>query len=95
VELGIGEELFVTIPRGRYDDLEARMQMQPQLTAPLEQGAVVGQVAVTLDGESVAERDLLTLAPVEQAGFFGSTWDGLRLWFDGMFEDEEAEPGAE
>ena len=95
VELGIGEELFVTIPRGRYDDLEARVQMQPQLTAPLEQGAVVGQIAVTLDGEAVAERDLLTLAPVEQAGFFGSTWDGLRLWFDGMFEDEDTEPGAE
>jgi D-alanyl-D-alanine carboxypeptidase (penicillin-binding protein 5/6) len=95
VELGIGEELFVTIPRGRYDDLEARVQMQPQLTAPLEQGAVVGQIAVTLDGEAIAERDLLTLAPVEQAGFFGSTWDGLRLWFDGMFEDEDTEPGTE
>ena len=95
VELGIGEELFVTIPRGRYDDLEARVQMQPQLTAPLEEGAVVGQIAVTLDGDLVAERDLLTLAPVEQAGFFGSTWDGLRLWFDGMFEDEDTEPGTE
>lgn len=95
VELGIGEELFVTIPRGRYDDLEARVQMQPQLTAPLEQGAVVGQIAVTLDGEAISERDLLTLAPVEQAGFFGSTWDGLRLWFDGMFEDEDTEPGTE
>jgi D-alanyl-D-alanine carboxypeptidase (penicillin-binding protein 5/6) len=95
VELGIGEALFVTIPRGRYEDLEARVQMQPQLTAPLEQGAVVGQIAVTLDGESVAERDLLTLAPVEQAGFFGSSWDGLKLWFDGMFEDEDTDPGTE
>jgi D-alanyl-D-alanine carboxypeptidase (penicillin-binding protein 5/6) len=95
VTLGIGEELFVTIPRGRYDDLEARVQMQPQLTAPLEQGAVVGQIAVTLDGEPVAERDLLTLASVEQAGFFGSAWDGLKLWIDGMFEDEDTESAAE
>jgi len=95
VPLGIGEELFVTIPRGRYDDLEAQMQMQPQLTAPLEQGAVVGQIAVTLDGEPVAQRDLLTLEAVEEAGFFGSTWDSLRLWFDGMFTDDETEPESE
>jgi D-alanyl-D-alanine carboxypeptidase (penicillin-binding protein 5/6) len=95
VALGIGEELFVTIPRGRYDDLEARVQMQPQLTAPLDEGAVVGQIAVTLDGEPVAERDLLTLASVEQAGFFGSAWDGLKLWIDGMFEDEDTEPESE
>jgi D-alanyl-D-alanine carboxypeptidase (penicillin-binding protein 5/6) len=95
VPLGIGDELFVTIPRGRYDDLVAQMQMQPQLTAPLEQGAVVGQIAVSLDGELVAERDLLTLAPVEKAGFFGSTWDGLKLWFNGLFEDEEPETESE
>lgn len=95
VPLGLGEELFVTIPRGRYDDLEARVQMQPQLTAPLEQGVVVGQIAVTLDDEPVAERDLQTLASVEEAGFFGSAWDSLKLWFDDMFEDEDAEPAAE
>ena len=95
VPLGIGEELFVTIPRGRYDDLEARVQMQPQLTAPLETGVVVGQIDVTLDGEPIAKRDLQTLAPVEEAGFFGATWDSLKLWFDSMFEDESTGPEAE
>ena len=40
VALGIGEELFVTIPRGRYDDLEAQVELQPQLLAPLEQDAL-------------------------------------------------------
>ena len=95
IGLGLERELFVTIPTGRYDDLEAQVQMQPQLTAPLETGVVVGQIAVRLDGELVAERDLLTLSPVEEAGFFGSTWDGLKLWFDGMFADEDAEAGTE
>ena len=93
--LGIGEELFVTIPRGRYNDLEAQVQMQPKLTAPLDAGVVVGQIAVSLDGEPVAERDLLTLAPVEEAGFFSATWDGMTLWFDSLFEDEETESGTD
>ena len=95
VGLGLEQELFVTIPTGRYDDLEAQVQMQPQMTAPLALGARVGQINVRLDGELVASRDLVALAPVEQAGFFGSAWDGLQLWFDGMFEDDESETGTE
>jgi len=95
IALGLQQELFVTIPTGRYDDLEAQVQMRPQLTAPLELGATVGQINVVLDDDIVASRDLVTLAAVEQAGFFGSAWDGLQLWFDGMFEDDEAESESE
>jgi len=91
VPLGLEQELFVTIPAGRYDDLEARLQMQPQLTAPMDTGTKVGHISVKLDDEEVAGRDLVTLAPVEQAGFFGSAWDSLQLWFDGMFESHESE----
>ena len=93
--LGPGQELFVTIPSGRYDDLEAQVQMQPQLTAPLDAGTTVGQIIVKLDGEEVASRNLITLAGVEQAGFFGSAWDSLQLWFDGIFDDDESETKPE
>jgi D-alanyl-D-alanine carboxypeptidase (penicillin-binding protein 5/6) len=91
VPLGIAEELFVTIPRGSYEALEARLEVQPQLSAPLQAEAVVGKVNVKLDGETVASRDLITLAGVEEAGFFGSAWDSMQLWIDGFFEDEPEE----
>ena len=89
VQLGLDKELFVTIPRGRYDDLEAKVQLQPELTAPLAAGTVVGRIEVRLGEELIAGRDLQTLAAVDEAGFFGSTWDGLKLWFGGLFEDED------
>ena len=89
VQLGIAEPLFVTIPRGRYSDLNAQIQLQPQLTAPLAEGQNVGHIRVTLGEELVAERPLLTLAPVEEAGFFGRSWDGMKLWVDGFFESDE------
>ncbi|RPH97292.1 MAG: D-alanyl-D-alanine carboxypeptidase [Lysobacterales bacterium] len=95
VPLGPGDPLFVTIPRGRYADLDAQVQMQPQLTAPLAAGTVVGQVEVRLGEELIASRDLQALSAVDEAGFFGSAWDGLLLWFDGMFADDEAEAEAE
>jgi D-alanyl-D-alanine carboxypeptidase (penicillin-binding protein 5/6) len=89
VTLGLGEPLFVTIPRGRYDDLEAQVELEPQLSAPLLESQVVGVINVQLGEEIVASRDLITLGAVEEAGFFGSAWDSLRLWMDGLFEDDE------
>jgi D-alanyl-D-alanine carboxypeptidase (penicillin-binding protein 5/6) len=89
VPLGIADELFVTIPRGRYDDLEARVEVRPELTAPLAAGTQVGSIRVVLGDEDVARRDLLTLEAVEEAGFFGSMMDSLELWFDGLFEDDQ------
>ena len=89
VTLGLSEPLFVTIPRGRYEDLEAQVQMEPQLSAPLAEGAIVGSINVQLGDELIAHRDLVTLSAIDEAGFFGSTWDGLRLWMSGLFEDED------
>jgi len=88
VALGLSEPVFVTIPRGRYEDLEAQIQMEPQLSAPLEEGVIVGSINVQLGDELIVKRDLVTLTAVEEAGFFGSTWDSLRLWMNGFFEDE-------
>ncbi len=89
VPLGLNEDLFITIPRGRYDDLKPQVEMQSELQAPLEQGAAVGRIQIHLDDTVVASRNLVALASVAPAGFFGRAWDGMRLWMDGMFGDDE------
>lgn len=91
VGVGISERLFVSIPRGRYEDLDAQIELQPQLEAPFEANAVVGRITISLEDELIAERELVTLAAVEPAGFFGRSWDGLKLWVDGWFADDEDE----
>ncbi len=91
VPLGLEAPLFVTIPRGRYEDLEAQVELEPELTAPVEENAVIGTIAVRLEDELVASRPLIALAAVEEAGFFGRTWDGMRLWIGGLFGGDEAE----
>jgi D-alanyl-D-alanine carboxypeptidase (penicillin-binding protein 5/6) len=52
---------------------------------------VVGTINVQLGEELVASRQLVTMSTVEEAGFFGSTWDSLKLWMNGFFEDDEEE----
>ena len=87
VSLGVDEALFVTIPRGRYDALEARLELTGTLVAPLQAGETVGELIVELDGEDVARRPLKVQASVDPGGFFGRTADGIRLWFGGLFND--------
>lgn len=83
--LGLDDDLFVTIPRSRYDALQARLEVNGTLTAPVAEGERVGRLVVALDGSDLAERPLVALAGVEQAGFFGRSIDGLRLWVGGLF----------
>jgi D-alanyl-D-alanine carboxypeptidase (penicillin-binding protein 5/6) len=88
VTLGIRDELFVTIPRGRYDDLDAQVTMRPELIAPLLEGENVGRISIRLENEEIAGRGLITLGSVQEAGFFGRTWDGISMWVGGLFGDD-------
>jgi D-alanyl-D-alanine carboxypeptidase (penicillin-binding protein 5/6) len=88
IRLGIRDELFVTIPRGRYDDLDAQVEMRPELIAPIAEGETVGQISIRLEDEELAGRGLVALEAANEAGFFGRTWDGLSMWVGGLFGDE-------
>ena len=88
VRLGIRDELFVTIPRGRYDDLDAQVEMRPELIAPISEGEEVGQISIRLGDDEIVSRGLIALQPIHESGFFGRTWDGMSMWFGGLFGDE-------
>jgi len=89
-ELGLAltDDLFVSIQRGRYDALQATLEVPEQVTAPINAGDRVGELVVRLDEEEVARRPLIAMNAVEPAGFFGRTADGIRLWIDGLFGDD-------
>ena len=88
IRLGIKDELFVTIPRGRYDDLDAQVEMRPELIAPIVEGEEVGQISIRLEDAEITSRGLVALEGVAESGFFGRTWDGMSMWFGGLFGDE-------
>ena len=80
VNVGVGSDLFVTVPKGDADKLKAELVSQQPLVAPLTKGQRVGVLRVTHDGKPFGEYPLIALEPVAEAGFFGRTWDTLRLW---------------
>lgn len=82
VGLAPGEDIFVTIARGRYDKLEAVMDIQEQLVAPLAEDQVVGVVRVSLDGEELARAPLTPVAPVAEGSFFRRAVDTIMMMFE-------------
>ena len=80
VEVGVGTDLFVTVPKGEAERLKAELVSQQPLVAPLSKGQRVGVLRVTHDGKPYGEFPLVTLQPVAVAGFFRHSWDTLRLW---------------
>ena len=83
IALGIAEDLVVSMPRGRYKDLKASMDMPSRLIAPFTKGQQVGTLRVALDGKPLAERPLVALADAPAGGFWGRMSDGILLWFKG------------
>jgi D-alanyl-D-alanine carboxypeptidase (penicillin-binding protein 5/6) len=82
VNLGVAEALTISVPRGRYAELKSTMEVPKTVLAPIAKGQAVGKVRVTLDGKTLAERPLVALEAVPEAGFFGRMWDEFWLWWE-------------
>jgi serine-type D-Ala-D-Ala carboxypeptidase (penicillin-binding protein 5/6) len=80
VNVGVGGDLFVTVPKGEADKLRAELVSQQPLVAPLAKGQRVGVLRVTHEGKPFGEYPLVALEPVAAAGLFRRSWDTLRLW---------------
>ncbi len=78
--LGLSEDLYITVPRGRYDSLEAKMDLSANLMAPLSAGAQVGAVRISLDDEPISTMPLMALHAVPEANVWTRIKDEVTLW---------------
>jgi D-alanyl-D-alanine carboxypeptidase (penicillin-binding protein 5/6) len=80
VDLGIKDDLFLTVPRG-HSDLKTAVDVRPKLIAPLLADATLGNVRVLNGTETVATVPLHPLKPVAAGGWWRRLIDTIRLWF--------------
>lgn len=81
VNLGISEDLFLTIPRGALDNLKASMHIDEIIKAPFPAGQELGNLTIELDGDMLVDRPLVAIEAIEQAGLFQRLIDAIKLFF--------------
>ena len=75
LSLGLLDDLHVTIPRGQYKKLNAVMDVNENIEAPIKKGARLGAVRVILDGEEILSKPLIALYAVDEGSFVQKTKD--------------------
>jgi serine-type D-Ala-D-Ala carboxypeptidase (penicillin-binding protein 5/6) len=81
VDLGIKQDLYITLPRGQADSIKTATDVMPRLIAPLALDANVGSLRVIAGGQTVATQTLHPLEAVEAGGWWRRLIDTIRLWF--------------
>lgn len=85
VELGMTEAVIATIPRGRAGELQATLNIDETISAPIEQGQILGSVEIKLDDEIIYRGDVAALQSVERAGLLKRLIDFLTMFFSNLF----------
>jgi len=73
--VGLNEDLAIAIPRGAYDKLDAVMDVDKNIEAPISRGQQIGLVKVSLDGKELASVPLVALENVNEGSIFQQAKD--------------------
>lgn len=78
--LGVQQDVYATFGRGQENLLKVSADVHEPLIAPLARDAAVGQLRIMLGDQQLGTYALHPTADVPQAGLFGRTIDGVKLW---------------
>lgn len=82
VQLGVENDAYLTLPRGRIKDLKASYVVtNHELHAPLQKKQVVGNITYLLDGNIIDQRPLIVLSAVNEGNLFSRVVDYIKLIF--------------
>ncbi|MFT6092799.1 MAG: D-alanyl-D-alanine carboxypeptidase (penicillin-binding protein 5/6) [Pseudohongiellaceae bacterium] len=85
LDLGIDEEVYVTIPRGQGEQMAATVDVDEIIRAPIDSGQIMGVVNVVLNDSVIFQSDVVAMQGVEQGGMLKRFLDWLSLLFGGIF----------
>jgi D-alanyl-D-alanine carboxypeptidase (penicillin-binding protein 5/6) len=80
-DIGLNKDLYITIARGSKEQLQVETLTNEFIEAPLNAGEIQGTLTIRLEDKVLAERSLVALSNVTEAGFFSRFWDGVKLFF--------------
>jgi D-alanyl-D-alanine carboxypeptidase (penicillin-binding protein 5/6) len=81
IQLGLGETLYVTLPKDQQKQLNASIKVDKYLKAPIAAGKAYGTLKINLGDQVVTKRPLVALASVELGQLWKKLMDSFLLFF--------------
>lgn len=88
LQLGVADDVYVTIPRGHYEDLQAELSVPRVIEAPVEQGREFGELRLRLGENTVRRVPLVALSSAAEGGIFSQASDAIYLFFRNLLADD-------
>ena len=87
LKAGVAADFAAALPKRTSSEYKTRVVLKDaDVVAPVAAGAPLGRIElVGADGKVVMQTPLVALEAVEEGGFFRRMWDGIRLFFRGLF----------
>ena len=82
LQLLASRDVAVTLPRGRFDDVVARVELPSTIIAPLSEGEAIGELIIEHDGTTLERIDLVAANAVAAGGLWKRMTDEVSLWFE-------------
>lgn len=80
--LGVLEDLYVTIPRGTYDQLDSKIDTPALLEAPVSAGQPLATLSISLNGDEIVNAPLRALDDNPLGSLWQRMRDAIGLWFE-------------
>jgi D-alanyl-D-alanine carboxypeptidase (penicillin-binding protein 5/6) len=80
--LGLSEDLYITVPRGKFEDLESVLNMPAILLAPVAEGQPLAELQVSLNDSELVNEPLRALNENPTGSLWQRTRDSVILWFE-------------
>ena len=85
VDIGVADEVYVTIPRGQEDSLKTDLVIDETLKAPITVGQALGNVTISLGDIIYYDGPVVAMEAVERGSFIKRLMDFLHLFFISLF----------
>ncbi len=81
VSIGLADDLYITIPRGQYKYLNAKMDINANIEAPLTKGQQLGTLHIVYNDDELLSRPLIALQNIEKGSIWQQSRDYILQWF--------------
>ncbi len=82
VDIGIEQEVYITIPRGQGEAMTASVDVDQLIEAPIADRQLMGVVNVMLEDELLFSGDVVSMHPVAEGGMLKRFVDWVSLMFN-------------